>query len=281
MATGFATLRAPIAGLYMNVLAFDIETIPDIEAGRRLYGLAGLSDEDTARAMFQQRRQETGGSEFLPLHLHRILAISIVLRRGEDFRLWTLGMPDSGEAEIISRFYEGIEKFIPDLVSWNGGGFDLPVLHYRALRHGIIAPRYWETGETETGFRYNNYLSRFHWRHIDLMDVLAGFQLRAAAPLDEIAQMLGLPGKLGMHGSKVWEAYLRGETGRIRDYCETDTLNTYLIFLRFEMMRGRLPPNRYQDECARVRKMLAHANKPHLNEFLASWSPEFDKPAGA
>lgn len=265
----------------MNVLAFDIETIPDIEAGRRLYGLAGLSDEDTARAMFQQRRQETGGSEFLPLHLHRILAISLVLRRGEDFRLWTLGTPDSGEAEIISRFYEGIEKFVPDLVSWNGGGFDLPVLHYRALRHGIAAPRYWETGETETGFRYNNYLSRFHWRHTDLMDVLAGFQLRAAAPLDEVAQMLGLPGKLGMHGSRVWEAYLRGEIERIRDYCETDTLNTYLIFLRFELMRGRLSPDRYQDECTRVRKMLAHANKPHLNEFLAAWSPEFDKPAGA
>lgn len=262
----------------MNLLAFDIETIPDVEAGRRLYGLVGLSDEDTARAMFQRRRQETGGSEFLPLHLHRIVAISIALRRGEDFKLWTLGTPDSTEAEIISRFYEGIEKYIPDLVTWNGGGFDLPVLHYRALRHGIAATRYWETGETETGFRYNNYLSRFHWRHIDLMDVLAGFQPRGAAPLDEIAQMLGLPGKLGMHGSKVWEDYLGGGIERIRNYCETDTLNTYLIFLRFELMRGRLSTERYQNECGRVRKVLVEADKAHLKEFLAAWEPEFDNP---
>jgi 3'-5' exonuclease len=262
----------------MNVLAFDIETIPDVGSGRRLYGLAGLSDEDAARAMFQKRRQETGGGEFLPLHLHRIVAISIALRRGEDFKLWTLGTPGSGEAEIIKRFYEGIEKFTPDLVSWNGGGFDLPVLHYRALLHGVCAPRYWETGETETGFRYNNYLSRFHWRHTDLMDVLAGFQLRGTAPLDEIAQMLGLPGKLGMHGSKVWETYLGGDIERIRNYCETDALNTYLIYLRFERMRGRLQKNDYSNECSFVRKVLAEAGKSHLNEFLDAWAPEFDRP---
>jgi 3'-5' exonuclease len=262
----------------MNVLAFDIETIPDVESGRRLYGLAGLSDEDTARAMLQRRRQETGGSEFLPLHLHRVTAISIALRRGEDFRLWTLGAADSSELEIINRFYEGIEKYTPDLVSWNGSGFDLPVLHYRALLHGIAAPRYWESGETETSFRYNNYLSRFHWRHIDLMDVLSGFQLRGAAQLDQIAVMLGLPGKLGMDGGKVWEAYLGGGIERIRNYCETDTLNTYLIYLRFELMRGHLQRESYHDECARVRKSVAHANKPHLNEFLAAWSMNFDRP---
>lgn len=255
----------------MNALAFDIETIPDMAAGRRLYGLDGLSDEDVARAMFQRRRQETGGSEFLPLHLHRVVAIAIVLRRGDEFRLWSLGAPQSDEAELIARFYEGIEKFTPDLVSWNGGGFDLPVLHYRALCHGIAAPRYWEIGDNETGFRYNNYLARFHWRHTDLMDVLAGFQLRAAAPLDEIAQLCGLPGKLGMHGSQVWEAYLAGEIVRIRDYCETDALNTYLIYLRFELMRGRLDASRYHAECIRVRNHLAHANKPHLTEFLEAW----------
>lgn len=264
----------------MNVLAFDIETIPDVEAGRQLYGLQGLSDEDTARAMFQQRRQETGGSEFLPLHLQRVVAISIALRRGEDFKVWSVGTPEAGEGELIGRFFEGIEKFTPDIVSWNGGGFDLPVLHYRALRHGIAAPRYWEVGETDTGFRYNNYLSRFHWRHMDLMDVLAGFQVRASAPLDEIAQLCGLPGKLGMHGSKVWEAFLAGQIGRIRDYCETDSLNTYLIHLRFELMRGRLDRQRYRDECTRVRDALSHAGKAHLLEFLAAWSVEFDRAAG-
>ena len=264
----------------MNVMAFDMETIPDVDAGRRLYGLERLAEEDAARAMFQQRRQETGGSEFLPLHLHRIVAISIALRRGDDFKIWSLGTPESGEAELISRFYEGIDKFTPDIVSWNGSGFDLPVLHYRALRHGISAPRYWETGDTDNSFRWNNYLSRYHWRHTDLMDVLAGFQPRSSAPLDEVAQLCGLPGKLGMHGSKVWEAFLAGEIGRIRDYCETDTLNTYLIYIRFELMRGRLDAVRYQRECARVRDVLTRADKPHLKDFLSAWSPAFDNVTG-
>lgn len=265
----------------MNILTFDIETVPDVMGGRQLYGLDGLPDEDVARAMFQKRRQETGGSEFLPLHLHRVAAVSIALRRGDEFRLWSLGTPESGEAELVRRFFEGIEKFIPDLVSWNGGGFDLPVLHYRALRYGIAAPRYWETGETDNSFRYNNYLSRYHWRHTDLMDVLAGFQPRGVAKLDEIAQMLGLPGKLGMHGSKVWDAWLAGRIGAIRDYCETDALNTYLIYLRFELLRGNVDAARYHQECARVRETLEHAKQPHLDQFLSAWSPEFDTPPAA
>lgn len=265
----------------MNVMAFDIETVPDVEAGRRLYALQGLSDADTARAMFQQRRQQTGGSDFLPLHLQRVVAIAIVLRRGEELRIWSLGTPESDEAELVRRFFEGIEKFSPDLVSWNGGGFDLPVLQYRALRHGIAAGRYWEIGESESSFRYNNYLSRFHWRHVDLMDVLSGFQLRGAAPLDEVAQLLGLPGKLGMRGTGVWEAYLAGGIQRIRDYCETDALNTYLIYLRFELMRGRLDAEQYRRECTRVREALTAAGRPHLAEFLAAWPAAFDAPAGA
>lgn len=265
----------------MTVLAFDIETIPDVDSGRRLYGLEGLSDEDTARAMFQKRRQETGGGEFLPLHLHRVASISVAMRDRNEFRLWSLGTAESDEAELVRRFFEGIDKFSPELVSWNGGGFDLPVLGYRALRHGLNAPRYWETGDNDTSFRYNNYLSRFHWRHTDLMDVLSGFQPRGAAPLDEIAQMLGLPGKLGMHGSLVWDAWLAGQIGRIRDYCETDALNTYLIYVRFEYLRGNLDASGYRKECRQIREYLEHSGQPHLEQFLAAWAPEFDSVVGA
>ena len=92
-------------------------------------------------------------------------------------------------------------------MSWNGGGFDLPVLHYRALRFKVQAPRYWETGDEDNAFRYNNYLGRFHWRHIDVMDVLSGYQNRARASLSDTAVLLGIPGKLGFDGSQVWDAY--------------------------------------------------------------------------
>jgi predicted PolB exonuclease-like 3'-5' exonuclease len=255
----------------MNILAFDIETVPDVATGKRLYGLDGLSDKDVAQAMFAKRREQTGESEFLRHHLHRVVAISAVLRQGETLRVWSLGEPDSDEAELIRRFYDGIERYTPTLVSWNGGGFDLPVLHYRALLHGISAPRYWETGADDQSFRWNNYISRYHERHTDLMDIIAYYQPRASAPLDEVAQMLGFPGKLGMHGSEVWGQFLAGKIGEIRDYCETDALNTYLIYLRFELMRGNLDESGWKRETELVRKTLRESGKPHLHAFLDAW----------
>ena len=255
----------------MNVVAFDIETVPDVAGGRRVYGLDDLDDEAVAKAMAQLRWQKTG-SEFLPHHLHRVVAIAIVLHRGDTVRLWSLGDPAAAEAELVGRFFDGLERFTPTLISWNGSGFDLPVLHYRALLNGVAAPRYWEVGEEDRSFRYNNYLGRFHWRHIDLMDVLAGYQHRAAAPLEEIACMLGLPGKLGRSGAGVWDAYREGDLAGIRDYCEIDVLNTYLIYLRFERMRGGLTSEGYQTACTRVQETLEALDRPHLNEFLSAWT---------
>lgn len=255
----------------MNVFVFDIETVPDVEAGRRLYGLGELSDDQVAIIMFNKQRQITG-NDFLRHHLHRIVAISVVLRSGDRFKVWSLGDEDSGERELIERYFDGVDRYSPVLVSWNGGGFDLPVIHYRALRHGVQAPRYWETGDDDSTFRWNNYLNRFHYRHTDLMDVLSGYQIRAAAPLDEIAMLIGLPGKLGMHGSRVWPQFQAGEIGTIRNYCETDVLNTYLIYLRFELIRGRLDEDTYNVECELVRESLSKEAKPHFNAFLNAWS---------
>ncbi len=182
----------------MNVLAFDIETIPDVETGRRLHDLAGLSDGDVARALAMKRREQTGDSEFLP--------------------------------------------------------------------------RYWETGGEDQSFRYNNYLNRFHERHTDLMDVLSNYQARAAAPLDEVAVLLGFPGKMGKSGSHVWEQYQAERIDDIRNYCETDALNTYLIYLRYELIRGSLDEAGWAREIDLVRSTLRGANKSHLNEFLSAWN---------
>jgi predicted PolB exonuclease-like 3'-5' exonuclease len=254
----------------MHCFSFDIETIPDVEFGRRMWNLDDLSDEDVGTAMTFMRQQATG-SDFLPLHQQRVVAISVALRTADSFRVWTLGDRDADEAEIIRRFFAGIERYSPELVSWNGSGFDLPVLHYRALKHGIQAPRYWEMGESDREFKFNNYLSRFHWRHIDLMDVLAGFQMRGRASLDQMAVMLGFPGKLGMSGDKVWQCWLDGGIDEIRDYCETDVLNTFLVYLRFEFMRGNLDETSLQREFDLVRSTLEAADQPHLNDFLAAW----------
>lgn len=257
-------------------LVFDIETIPDTDGLRILYDLpTDISDDDVANIALHKRRQQNG-SEFLPLHQHRICAISCALREDDTFKVWTLGDAQSTEAEIIQRFFDVIDKYTPQIISWNGSGFDLPVLHYRGLIHGINAGRYWDLGEDDKEFKWNNYISRYHTRHLDLMDILAMFNSRANAPLDDLAKLCGFPGKLGMDGSKVWDAYKAGKLEEIRNYCETDVANTHLIFLRFKLMRGQLSQNAYDAEVALVRETLTSYTKttpelPHWPDFLAAW----------
>jgi predicted PolB exonuclease-like 3'-5' exonuclease len=254
------------------VLVFDIEAVPDTEGLRKIHGLSPhLTPADIAEMAFHSRRQAVG-NDFLQLHLQKVVTISCALRDKDDFRVWSLGSALDSEAELIRRFFEGIEKYSPQLVSWNGGGFDLPVLHYRSLVHGIQARRYWDMGEDDRDFKWNNYLSRYHTRHLDLMDILALYQPRANAPLDELAKLMGFPGKLGMDGSQVWHAFQAGEIAAIRNYCETDVVNTYLVFLRFQFMRGLLDNEQYQRECELVRFTLSKSSEPHWQEFLAHWA---------
>jgi predicted PolB exonuclease-like 3'-5' exonuclease len=254
----------------MNTLVFDIETVPDVELGRRLYGLDGLDDAQVAQAMFAKQRQ-LRQNDFLPPPQQRVVAISVVLRTRDALKIFSLGDVQAEERELVQRFFDGLERYTPVLVSWNGSGFDLPVLQYRALRHGIDAHRYWEVGESDRDFRYNNYLSRYHWRHIDLMDVLSGYGASGRASLELAAQLVGLPGKLGIGGAHVWSAYRRGELAAIRDYCETDVLNTYLIYLRFQLVRGELDPVSYQNELTVVETKLAESERPHLQQYLTLW----------
>jgi predicted PolB exonuclease-like 3'-5' exonuclease len=254
------------------ILVFDIETVPDTGGGRRIHGYVGLDDDAVAAAMAEKRMAEKN-TDFQPLHLHRIVAISCCLRRGDEFRVWSLGDAAAGEAELVRRFFDGIEKYRPTLVSWNGSGFDLPVLHYRALLHGVSAPRYWDTGHFDREAKWDNYLGRYQFRHTDLMDVLALYQSRAYAPLHEVALLLGFPGKLGMDGSKVAEAFRGGQIGAIRAYCETDVLNTYLVYQRFQLMRGQLDAPGYERELQRVRDFLGAGHTlSHWAEFAAAWN---------
>ena len=252
-----------------NCLVFDIETVPDAELGRRL-GFDG-DDQQVAEQMLARRAEESGSS-FLPLEQHRIVAISTLLRSGDQLQVWSLGDVESGEDELIRRFFGGIDKLRPTLVSWNGSGFDLPVLHYRMLRHGIASPTYWETGEHNRDFRWNNYLNRFHMRHVDLMDVLSAYQGRGRASLEHVSLLLGLPGKLGMSGEQVFDYWREGRVAEIRAYCETDVLNTYLVWLRFELIRGQLSAPEHAAELARVHTWLAERAEPHWRQYVAAWT---------
>jgi predicted PolB exonuclease-like 3'-5' exonuclease len=253
------------------ILVFDIETVPDVAAVRRLWDLDPAASDEAVAELAAQRRRQATGSDFLPHHLHRVVAIACALRDRDSVRVWSLGSAKDGEAELVRRFFDGIDKYTPQLVSWNGSGFDLPVLHYRALMHGVAAPRYWDLGEDDREFKFNNYLGRYHTRHLDLMDVLASYQNRAFAPLDDIAQLNGLPGKLGFDGSQVWGAFREGRIDAIRDYCETDVANTYLLYLRFQRLRGQLTAEAHEREEALFRAFLAEQKAAHWGQFAQAW----------
>jgi 3'-5' exonuclease len=253
------------------VLVFDIETIPDIAGLRRLrVDWRDLEDSEVADRALSERRERTGG-DFLPLHLHRVIAISCVLRNDAGFRVGSIGAANDAEASLIQSFFGMIDRHTPQLVSWNGSSFDLPVLHYRGLLAGVSAARYWELGDSDQDFRYNNYIARYHTRHTDLMDLLAMYQPRATAPLDDMAKLAGYAGKLGMDGSQVWQAYCDGKIDQIRSYCETDVVNTYLLFNRFQKMRGALNDLQMAAEEARVRESLQHLPASHWREYLNAW----------
>ena len=252
----------------MDTLVFDIETIPDAETGRRLYQFKDLSDEDVVRALEQLQYQKTGKA-FLPHYLHRIVVISLLLVHDNELKLWSLS---GEEKEIVQRFYTGIDQRKPNLVSWNGGRFDLPVLHYRSLLHQISAPMYWELGEKDREFKFNNYINRYHLRHLDLMDMIAGYDHFAFAPLDKIAKLIGARGKPGIDGSQVWEIYQRDGLQQIQNYCESDVINTYLVYLRFQLMRGQLTQVGYQNAHEHLQQKLRDSNQDHLKDFLVEQS---------
>jgi 3'-5' exonuclease len=254
------------------ILVFDIETVPDVVGIRRIHSdLPPQLDDAAVLEWFAQKRRASSGSDFAPHYLQRVVAIACALRTGNDLKVWSIGDVDDREPELLRRFFDGIEKFTPQLVSWNGGGFDLPVLNHRALIHGICCEKYWDWGDQDRDFKFNSYLGRYHTRHLDLMDVLAMYQPRANAGLDAIARLCGFPGKLGMDGSEVAAAVARGELTDVRNYCETDVLNTFLVYQRFRLMRGELSADEYAKEIQLVREKIAAMDAPHWKAFLAAW----------
>lgn len=256
------------------VLVFDIETVPDMAGWRKLNAAPAELSDSQVWADWKAERASHGQSDFMPLYLQRILCISCIFRNAEGLRVHSFVDQDGqSEGKIIQRFFNAIEKHSPQLVSWNGSGFDLPVLHYRGLMHGAVADKYWDLGDDDREFKWNNYISRYHMRHLDLMDLLAKYTPKNNAPMDALAKLCGFPGKLGMDGAQVYAQFLAGRTEDIRRYCETDVMNTYLLYCRFQQMRGGLTEAEYAQEIAFVREHVAawSGPEPHWQEYLQAW----------
>lgn len=256
----------------MNLLVFKIETAPDVTAGRRLYGnpaeMENLSDEEVARVMLHncQKQHHQPITRVSP-HLQKIIVISAVLRAGKRLRIDSLGTAESTEAELLQQFFKAIQHYMPTLISWNGTSFDQPVLHYRSLLHGIGAQHYWNNS-----LENRNHIHH-HICHTDLINLLANNQSTAIAPLEELTTLLGFPSQPPMEGNQIWKHYLQGNQQLLREYCEIKVLQTYLLYLRLELIRGTFTPTDYQQEYQQVKIFLeqTEAHKTHFKQFLNQW----------
>ncbi|MBR8463431.1 3'-5' exonuclease [Campylobacter sp. faydin G-24] len=227
------------------ICVFDCETIPDAELVRKIYGFNG--DDKTVSLQAFSAQKEVSGSEFLPIMFHKVVAISAVMadEYGKFLRVST--MEGDSEREIIAKFLKFINDYNPRLVSFNGRGFDLPMIMVRAMRYNLSVPAYFESENRELNKnKWENYRSRYSSRfHLDLLDHISDFGAVRGLKLDTLCASLNLPGKYDVHGDQVLELYYANELIKINEYCESDVLNTYWLFLKFELLQGNITLDDY------------------------------------
>jgi predicted PolB exonuclease-like 3'-5' exonuclease len=239
-----------------HVLVWDIETVPDLRGFAAANGLEGESDDEVRAAL---------GNKF-PKHIyHSIICIGALIARhdGDHWRVDALGAPHVGERtekELIKSFVARIANLTPQLVTFNGSSFDLPVLRYRAMTHSIAA----------LGLSARPYFNRYTEDATDLCDVLSSFAPHTKASLHELCRVMGLAGKPeGINGSEVERYFIDGKIKEIADYCESDVVNTYRVWLRHELFRGKLSDAAFQASEANLVEFIKARSevKPHLAEI--------------
>ena len=240
-----------------HVLVWDIETVPDLAGFAAANGHEGKTEDEI--------RAELG--EKFPKHIyHSIICIGALIAHQQDDH-WVvdaLGAPhvgDRSERELIAAFVDRIAELNPQLVTFNGSSFDLPVLRYRAMVHKVPA----------IGLSVRPYFKRYTDDAIDLCDVLSSFSHGAKSTLHELCRVMGLPGKPdGINGAEVAQYYRDGRIREIADYCESDVVNTYRVWLRHELFQGKLTNSAFEaseknlDEFIKARSNV----KPHLVESI-------------
>lgn len=258
-----------------NVIVFDIETIPDVEACSNLLGVTPQTLLEQRHLLKQYHLEVTNGrNEFLRQPFHQVVAISVVLltasyhdkTRQYSFKKVGTFCKDKEyqESLLIASFFDYIQKHSPVLVSFNGKGFDLPVLKYRAMKYGISCTKFYEDAR-KYQYRYN-----IEW-NCDLLDVLSDFGSSARIKLNEVCAILGFPGKVGIDGSKVTPMFDKGQLLEIQNYCETDVINTTLVFLRYKLHIGEISRQSYNQTITEIMDFLDNSNEDYLQEFRDAW----------
>ncbi len=262
----------------IHYLVFDIETRVDKDLVKQVYdpedSLTLDQAYDTARDQILERSGQR--SDFFPVPFHIPIAIA-TLQADENYRIRSLGCFGAdrfSEAELVTKFWQIFEN-VRTLVTFNGRGFDLPVLESQALKHGLALPRYFGAGQGRNNYRGNRYIDS---HHIDLCDFLSNFGATSRSSINLFSKLIGLPGKYTIAGEDVEYLYRQGRQKEINQYCITDVLQTYLLFLRVELMRGKLAQTGYREAVAAARRdLIGRANnggpENFLTDFLRRWNP--------
>lgn len=236
-------------------IVWDIETIPDFDL------MAEAQKITVAKA------RELARTEFPRIPFHRIVCIGAVVSSRLTSGAWkvdSIGAPsieERSEAELVRSFVEKIEELKPQLITFNGSTFDLPILRYRAMVHHIGS----------RVFQNKPYFNRYTEDAIDLCDVLASFDGRMKVSLDLTCKLMGLHGKgSGISGADVEGLVAKGKIREVADYCESDVVNTYRVWLRYELFRGALSKSEFDLSEQQLRQHLfdRSATKPHLAHLI-------------
>ena len=258
-----------------HYLVFDIETRVDKDLVKQVYDHEGALTLDQAYDKARDLIVERSGRDFFPIPFHVPIAIA-TLQADSDYSIQSLGCFGAdrfSEPELLNRFWQMFDSS-QTLVTFNGRGFDLPVLETRALKYGMSLPRYFGTRESRPTYRGSRYSDAFHF---DLYDFLANHgAVHRRGSLDALAKVVGLPGKYMIEGEDVEYLYRQGRQKEINQYCISDVLQTYFLQLRIELLRGKLDKDAYDGTVESAKKELsvkAKAAGPEnfLTDFLERW----------
>ncbi|RUM67792.1 MAG: 3'-5' exonuclease [Sulfurospirillum sp.] len=230
------------------ICIFDCETIPDIDLVKSSFKIEGEDKLEITKKAFDLQESKSGSS-FLPIPFHQVVAISAVIC--DDFGRFKRVNSIDGENEeqMISNFLNFIDKHNPKLVSFNGRNFDMPMLLVRAMKYNLSCPAYFEVDNKALNkSKWDNYRYRYSDRfHVDIMDHIAEFGAVRGLNLNLLCTMMGIPGKFDVSGDEVHKLYYANEHEKIREYCESDVLNTYWLYLKYELLKGHITKDDYFD----------------------------------
>ena len=256
----------------IKYLVFDVESVPDPVLIKKVR----YPDEDLdERQVVEKYRQEimeasNGASEFIPVTFQYPVSVTVAKVR-EDFTfsdVVCLDDPHFRPGELTRLFWLGVESLYSkaSLVTFNGRGFDIPLLELMAYRYGITAKRHFKD---KFAGRY-----RFGTKHIDLQDWMTNYNaIRMNGGLNLLAKVIGKPGKMSTTGDKVYDLFLEGKLREINDYCVHDVLDTYFVFLRSRVMLGELTIEREQDIVKMTKEFLRDNEErvPAFKEYYNNW----------